>query len=135
MNLLFICKHNCFRSKVAEAYFNKINKNKHIHVKSAGLIKGSCSKPITVKAAREMGLQIKGCSRGLSSKILVWQNMTVIVANNVPPEIFNHKYFGKPLIIWKIKDTGSKNKAEIKRIIKIIIKKVDKLVLDLKDVK
>ena len=27
-NILFVCKYNRFRSKVAEAYFNSLNKNK-----------------------------------------------------------------------------------------------------------
>jgi protein-tyrosine-phosphatase len=34
MNILFACKHNRLRSKVAEALFRKYNKNKKIKVKS-----------------------------------------------------------------------------------------------------
>ena len=40
-NILFVCKYNRFRSKIAEAYFNKINKNKLVSVKSAGIIRGN----------------------------------------------------------------------------------------------
>ena len=40
-SILFVCKYNRFRSRVAEAYFKKINKNKNISVKSAGIIKGN----------------------------------------------------------------------------------------------
>ncbi len=31
MNIIFVCKYNRFRSRVAEAYFKKINKDKNIH--------------------------------------------------------------------------------------------------------
>ena len=37
--ILFICRHNRFRSKIAEGYFNKINKN--VKVKSAGIFIGN----------------------------------------------------------------------------------------------
>ena len=37
--ILFVCKHNIFRSQVAENLFNKLNKNKKYISDSAGLIK------------------------------------------------------------------------------------------------
>jgi len=40
MKIAFVCKYNRFRSQIAEAYFNKLNKNKSIKVYSAGVIKG-----------------------------------------------------------------------------------------------
>ena len=40
MNIIFVCKYNRFRSRVAEAYFNKINRNKNIHAYSRGVIRG-----------------------------------------------------------------------------------------------
>ena len=40
MKILFICKYNAFRSKVAESYFNKMNKNKKIKAFSRGFIMG-----------------------------------------------------------------------------------------------
>lgn len=128
INLLFICRYNRFRSRVAEAYFNKINKNKDIEVKSAGLIKGSPLNPNTVKLAKKFGLNINGNAQGLSSDILQWQDITVIVANDVPPSIFDkNKSYGKKLIAWKIKDTKDSDKTNINKIIRKIIKKVDKL--------
>jgi len=39
INILFICKHNLFRSQVAENFFNKLNKNKKYKSDSAGIIK------------------------------------------------------------------------------------------------
>src|SRR3989344_3011680 len=128
LNILFVCRYNRFRSRVAEAYFNKINKNKNIKVKSAGLIKGGPVNPNTVKIAKKFGLNIKGNTQGLSLKILQWQNMIVIVADNVPPSIFDrNKVYGKKVIVWKIKDAKDSNKININRIIKKIMKKADKL--------
>ena len=37
--ILFVCKHNVFRSRTAEVLFNKYNKNKKYSANSAGLIK------------------------------------------------------------------------------------------------
>ena len=127
MKILFVCKHNCFRSKVAEAYFNKINQNKSIKAKSAGLIKGSKVREKTIKAVKELGIKIKCPARGISSKLLKWQNMLVIVADNVPSNIFLNKKFGKPLIVWKIKDTSDNKKEQIQKISKEIMRRVDLL--------
>ena len=135
MNLLFICKYNRFRSKIAEAYFKKLNKNKNIKVKSAGLIQGSPINPKTIQIVRKRGISIKGQPHGISSKLLVWQNIMVIVADNVPERIFNNKRFGKPIIAWKIKDTFRENKTEENAVITKIMLKVEKLVKELENAK
>ncbi len=134
LNILFVCRYNRFRSRVAEAYFNKINKNKNVKVKSAGLIKGNALEKRTVRLAREMNLDIRGKTQGLTSKILRWQNVTVVVADDVPPSVFDrNKVYGKKVIVWKIKDIKGNNKNEISTIksIKEIIKKSDKLRKDI----
>ncbi len=124
MNLLFVCKYNRFRSKVAEAFFKKINKNKTIKVKSAGLIKGGRIGKNIISAAKENGISIIGQPRGLSSELLMWQDMIVIAADDVPQGIFENKKYGKPLIAWKIPDAKSTGKEEKEKIIKKIKKKV-----------
>ncbi|MFA7707997.1 MAG: hypothetical protein WCX73_03540 [Candidatus Pacearchaeota archaeon] len=137
MNLLFICKHNRFRSKIAEAYFKKINKNKNIHVKSAGLFKGS---PLnhknnkSVPSARELGIIIKDPTQAISYKLLAWQDAIVIVADDVPEGLFK-KIKGKRIIVWNIKDTNSHDKKILKKIIRQIIEKIDSLVEELKEAK
>ncbi len=131
-NILFVCRYNRFRSRVAEVYFNKINKNKNIKAKSAGLIKGSPLNPKTIKIAEELGLNINGRVQGLSSKLMTWQNITVIIADDVPEAVFNkNKKYNKKVINWKIRDAKYETKAEIKRLIKKIMKKVDNLNKDL----
>ncbi|MDO8528451.1 MAG: hypothetical protein Q7S06_00995 [Nanoarchaeota archaeon] len=129
INLLFVCRYNRFRSRIALAYFNKINKNKSIKAKSAGLIKGNPLSPFTIKIAKEeFELDIKGKIQGLSSKLMAWQNMTVVVANDVPSQVFDkNKKYGKEVIVWKIKDVAGSDKVAVEEITKSIIKKVDDL--------
>jgi len=55
---------------VAEAYFNKVNKNKKIRVKSAGLIKGKPLDKDELKIAKKFNLNINGKPKGLDYKIL-----------------------------------------------------------------
>ena len=132
INILFVCRYNRFRSRIAEAYFKKVNKSKRIKVKSAGLIKGNSLSKFTVEIAKNLGLDIKGKVKGLSSKLMSWQNLTVIVADDVPPEVFEkNKQYGKKVIIWKIKDVKYVQTGEIKKLAKIIMKKVDILNKDL----
>ncbi len=134
-HILFVCRYNRFRSRVAEAYFKKINKNKNIEVKSAGLIQGRPldKTQITMASSDEFGLNIRGKPQGLSSKLLMWQNITVVVADDVPPQVFDkNKEYDKKVIVWKINDSKvDGDKREARRIIKEIIKRVDSLVKEL----
>ena len=136
INILFVCRYNRFRSRVAEAYFKKINKNKNISVKSAGLIQGMPldKTQVTMASSKKFGLDIRGKSQGLSSKLMIWQNTTIIVADDVPPQVFDrNKEYDKKVIVWKINDSKvDGDKEEARKIIKKIIKKVDGLVKELK---
>lgn len=132
MNILFVCRYNRFRSRIAEAYFNKINKNKKIKAKSAGLMKGNPLSPATVKIAKEFGLNINGKVQGLSSKLMAWQDITVVVADDVPPQVFDrNKEYGKKVIIFGIKDAKYNEKEEVKKLIKKITERIDLLNKDL----
>ncbi len=132
INILFVCRYNRFRSRIALAYFNKINKNKNVRAKSAGLIKGNPLSPITMGIAKEFGLDIKGKTQGLSSKLMAWQNVTIVVANDVPPQVFDkNKKYGKKVIVWRISDIAGDTKDEVRKITRTIIKNVDSLVKSL----
>ncbi|MCH8945646.1 MAG: hypothetical protein IIA85_01870 [Nanoarchaeota archaeon] len=141
-NILFICKHNVFRSNTAEAYFKKINENKNIKASSAGFIKGDWfgkrAKEVINsqrKALKKKGINIKSKSKTLSIKLLKKQNLIIIISNDLS-NIFNENYMKQDskIRIWKIKDVTSKNYSE-KNLIKAIdsiMKKVDDLVKELK---
>ncbi len=133
MNILFVCKYNRFRSKVAEAYFNKINKNKSFKAKSAGIVKGFSYKkvPNEFTSQRKFGIEIKKNPQKLNNKLLKWQDIIIIVADNVPKKLFS-KY--KNVFVWKIIDSANDtpdDKKSIEKSVKQIIKKVDSLLKDI----
>lgn len=132
-NILFICKYNRFRSKIAEAIFKKLNKNRNNRVKSAGIIKGNPIDTIQKNLGLRFRINIKNPTRGVSSKLLAWSDIIVIVADDVPISLFiKSKKYGKKLIIWKIQDTKSDDKKEIEKVIKIIEKRVKLFIKNLK---
>ena len=133
MKILFICKYNRFRSRVAEAYFNKINKNKNIKSASAGLIMGSSVNDFQKNTVRKFGLDISGRPKPLSSKLLKDQDMIIIVADDVPKEIF--KSFKAKIIVWRIPDAKVNKEDVIVKIVKPILNKVKKLKENLKGIK
>ncbi len=133
MNILFICRHNRFRSRIAECYFKEINRNQLIHVKSAGIIRGTYPLDYNqVKIAKQLGVNLQGKPAGMTSELLKWQNMIVIVADDVPQSIFakNNEY-GKKLLVWKIKDAHGNDDKDVKRAITQIKKKVENLAKEL----
>ena len=81
-NILFICKFNRFRSKVAEAYFKKINKNPKNQAKSAGLIVGTALNRHQKARAREFGIKLTGRPKPLTAELLVWADFFVIVSDS-----------------------------------------------------
>lgn len=132
-NILFVCKHNVFRSRYAEAYFKKLNKNSSIKAKSAGIIKRNHLDKNQVNIAKKRGIKLKGIPIKINKKLLNSQDIIVIVADDVPPEIFKgHKKHGKRLIIWKIPDNTDGNKKEIEKIMILIEKRVKSLIGSLK---
>jgi len=125
MKILFICKYNRFRSRIAAEYFKKINKNKNIKIDSAGLIKGNSVDKGEVKVLKEFGININGKPKALSSKLLETQDLIIIVANDVPKQVL--KCHSKKIINWKIKDATRASRKQIIPIVKKIIKKTERL--------
>jgi protein-tyrosine-phosphatase len=130
-NILFICKANRFRSKIAEAYFKKINKNKKIQVKSAGILPGwtMIHKPTKKLLKEEFGLTIKGKPQGINKRLMTWANIIIIVADNVPPKIFEEEStFRYKVINWKVHDADHKHTKEVRRAARQIIEHINKFV-------
>jgi protein-tyrosine-phosphatase len=131
MKILFICKYNAFRSRVAEEYFNKINKNKKITTISRGLITGGSPDKEQIELSKKiLGINIiKRKPLPLTIQNLKEADLIVVVANDIPKIIFNYRSrrLFKKVIIWKIKDEQMRNKDNIKKIILLIKKKIEKL--------
>lgn len=124
MKILFVCKHNRFRSKVAEAFFNKLNKNKKIKAGSAGIFNGIPASSSVVNAGKELGIKISKSTRGLNEKMLKYYDIIIITANNVPKNIFDDGRRYRKVIVWKISDTSQDNYKQILSISKQIEAKV-----------
>jgi protein-tyrosine-phosphatase len=128
INILFVCRYNRFRSRIAEAYFNKINKNRNIRSRSAGLFKGMPLNSETIKKAKRFGLNIVGRVNGLSSSVIKNQNIIVVVADDVPSQVFDKsRKMGKKVLLWNIKDANYRDQKNVEKVIKKIIKKVNSL--------
>jgi protein-tyrosine-phosphatase len=127
--ILFVCKYNAFRSRVAEEYFNKINKNKNIQARSCGIIAGGNSDKEQLKTSKKiLGINIqKRKSRVIEIKDLLKSNLIIIVADDVPKIIFNFYKIKAKIIVWKIKDEWYKNERNIEKLVLTIKNKVDKL--------
>jgi protein-tyrosine-phosphatase len=134
MKILFICKYNRFRSKIAEALFNKYNNNSKHKAKSAGIIQGSFPlDKYEVKFAKNMGIKLSGKPKPLSTKLLKWQDMVIIVSNEIPKSLFNENTkYGKKLKVWKIKDQFTDKQSDITNRITLIDKKIKSLIKELK---
>ena len=142
--ILFVCKHNVFRSQVAEQFFKKLNKNKNYTADSVGLIKWKKENLIDDKnyyieknlAKKLFNIKIGKNSKGFSYSLLKQTDIIVIVADDVPPSIFkNEKAFKGKTIVWRIIDVKSNDKNKEKIIynsIKKIENKVKSLIKELK---
>jgi protein-tyrosine-phosphatase len=132
-NILFICKYNRFRSKIAESYFNNI-KSDDFSVKSAGIFL-DCSQPDIneISAAKNQGIEIHQNFQSVSTDIWDWADLVVVVANNIPVEIFRkNNGFDKEILVWDITDNHCSDLENMSNIIKSIISKVDNLFQELK---
>ncbi len=128
LHVLFVCKYNRFRSKLAEAYFRKINKDRNIKSKSAGIFKGNPLDKDAKITAREMGTRIKGRPRGIDVKLLKWSDVIVILADDVLEDNFKSKFSKQRIITFKIKDSDSKeDNARVAKELKIAMNKLVKM--------
>lgn len=128
--ILFVCKYNRFRSRVAEGYLKKINSK--LEVKSAGLFRGTSLDSNQILLSDNAGINIRGTPSGISSKILAWSDLVIVVADDVPKSIFKKTRFKGELRVWGIKDTKSSNVEGVRKIIKDIKLKVDELNAELR---
>jgi len=129
--ILFICKYNVFRSRVAEEYFRKINKNPKIKIASSGLIMGGNSDAEQREIAKKiLGINItKRKPMPIKLQELIKADLIVVVADDIPEILFNYQIVSlqKKLVMWKIKDEQKRNKENINKITLLIKNKVDKL--------
>ena len=131
MKILFICKYNAFRSRIAEEYFKRINKNNKIQAISRGFIMdGKADNEQRRLAKNILGINIaKRNPLPIKVQDLIGADLIVVVANDIPKIMFNYGLVSlkNKIIFWNVKDEQKRNKKNIKKIIFTIKKKVDKL--------
>ena len=119
MKILFVCKHNRFRSKVAEAFFNKLNTNQDWKAESAGEVFNDKETPENViKVLKEFKVEVNHKKpRQINQNLIEKFDLIIVVADNVD---LSDKVNGKKLVVWKISDTPEED-------VKGILKRVEKI--------
>jgi protein-tyrosine-phosphatase len=130
MKILFVCKYNRFRSKVAEAYLKSKLKNKDFEIISAGLIPSTNGmEKRELKVVNKFGIDVRAKPRGINTRKVFWADLIIIVADNIPKKLFKFHNHNIKVLKWRIKDFNPGDSEEkIADTIKQIIKKVDRLV-------
>ena len=119
--VLFVCKHNIFRSRIAEYYMDKTKFN----VSSGGLFApGGKLHPMQEKVINKLGIVLSE-STPISFTTLRNTDILIIVADDVPSSLFDSVLYGEMEIInWIIPDVLNGEQKDIEKTIKLIEKKV-----------
>jgi protein-tyrosine-phosphatase len=122
--ILFICKHNRFRSKVAEALLKVYDRQGRFEAKSAGMhldvLRPYVAENVK-KVLAEKGAVVESELPVLVDELAIkWANKIIIVADNV-----SAKNFPKDKVeVWAVKDCDELDLDGIKREVSNIEKKV-----------
>ena len=124
-NILFLCRYNRFRSKIAEAYFNK--KSKKRAAKSAGFFPGIPLSKEILDCANSFGLKLSNTTHGVNHKLIMWSNKIIVIdnANSLPLFEDYIKNDKKKVIRWNIPDIEGSSMDKRKDTVQRIIKKID----------
>jgi protein-tyrosine-phosphatase len=134
MNILFVCKHNRFRSKAAEALFKYHYKGESAKARSGGVILDfmhpyMSRNVVWALRARGVGIRDDG-SRKVDDLLLKWADRIIIVADNVSSE-FLKEFKSRVSAIWAVKDVSENDIHAIERRINEIEEKVKELIAGL----
>jgi protein-tyrosine-phosphatase len=129
--ILFLCKYNAFRSRIAEEYFKKTSKGKNPAVISRGFIMGGASDMVQrMQAKKILGIDIAK-RKPLPVRIsdLKEADLIVAVADDIPKIMFNYGLspIARKVVFWNVKDEEKMDEGNIRKIIMEIKKNVDRL--------
>ncbi|MEK6927174.1 MAG: hypothetical protein AABX11_01970 [Nanoarchaeota archaeon] len=105
-NILFVCKFNRLRSKLAESLMRNYIKNKEVDIKSAGLmldpIRPFVSKEV-IDVLKQRGLKVADEKSILINKQMIeWANKIIVVSDNLSLSMFPPE----KVEIWGVKDAN-----------------------------
>ena len=132
MKILFICRYNNFRSKVAKLFFDKLNKNPTVETKASGLIKAvHYSREQQQEALNKFGIRLEGVSELLDEDLYHWPDKIILVGDDIPATFFKElKAEGTEIIVWKLKDILPNDldyKEKTQKLTESILKEVKKV--------
>lgn len=113
MKILFICKYNRLRSKIAENLFRYYDKDKKHQVKSAGL-RSYLLSPFIVPRAKQL-LEQRGVkvfddsSMMVNGYLLKWSDKIVVVADDISIDIFPNE----KTQVWEVSDIDDKDDRKV----------------------
>jgi len=97
-NILFICRNNQLRSKMAEDFFKKSNKNPKHNARSAGILAGNI----------------------INRDLIRWADRIIIVADNVSSSMIEEKY-GKKVEVWGVSSNSISLYREIEEKVRALL--------------
>ena len=126
--VLFVCVENSFRSRIAEAYFNKYAPEGWVAV-SAGVKPSKTVHPNAVKLMLEEGIDISGKRpRILDKEIQEQADLTIIVCSGSQCPVI----YAKKVLEWNIPDPADLPLEEARRIRNEIKRRVLELIDNIK---
>ena len=126
--ILFVCVHNSGRSQMAEAFFNKLAKNKARAI-SAGTQPAAQINPTVVAAMRELGMEIGNQKpKSLTLEMMESADRVITMCCNVA-ETCPASFI--PTEDWELDDPEGKSIEETRQIRDQIKTKVEVLVKEL----
>jgi protein-tyrosine-phosphatase len=128
MKILFVCKYNRFRSKIAEALLRLYCKDRNLKIESAGIERDFMhpNVPESVnQVVAEMGAKVVSQdSQQVEPTLTDWADKIVIVADDVSNDDFPEEKVER----WEVKDGNEYDIESIRRGARKIDKKVKDLV-------
>ena len=97
-NILFVCRNNQLRSKMAENFFREMSKNPENSARSAGILAGNL----------------------INRDLVRWADRIIVVADNVSPSMIEEKY-GKKVEVWGVSSNDKDLYREIENMVKILL--------------
>lgn len=132
MKILFVCRYNRFRSKVAEAIFNHYNKDETIQAKSAGISRDVFKHYVAKNVHKILGLKRIKITDDVGQKVndylIRWADKIIVVADNVNPTLFPKD----KVEVWLVKDCDETEEENVNDTINDIKDRVKEFLENLK---
>ncbi|TAK32569.1 MAG: arsenate reductase ArsC [Chloroflexota bacterium] len=116
--VLFVCVHNAGRSQMAEAFFNQIAQERHLHARaeSAGTEPGDHVHPEVAAAMRELGIDLTAKRPKLLTDKLIKESQRVITMGCAPDAAACPAILLRDVEDWALPDPHSQPLRRVREI-------------------